>query len=89
MTKAPDRFSPAAREEAKLLAGAQTQLADSERSVARQQVLLDEIRRSGLRTVEAEASLARLEAAVIDRRAKLDALLENRAGARSTADEAG
>ena len=75
MPKKDDHFSTAAREEAKALAKAASHLADSERMIARQKVLLDEIRVNGLRTIEAESSLVRLEAAAADFRTQLDALV--------------
>ena len=75
MPKEDDRFSTAARDEAKALAKAEAHFADSERLIARQKVLLDEIRSNGLRTIEAESSLVRLEAAAADFRAQLDVLV--------------
>ena len=75
MTKTHNHFSTTAREEAKTLARAEAQVIDSERMIARQKVLLGEIRSSGLRTVEAESSLVRLEAASAEFRAQRDGLL--------------
>ena len=57
------RFSPAAREEIKRIGKAEADLIASERMIARQRVLLEEVRISGLSTIEVENSLARLEAA--------------------------
>ena len=74
MSKEDDRFSTTARDEAKALTKAKSHLADSERMIARQKVLLDEIRSDGLRTIEAESSLLRLEAAAADFRTQLDTL---------------
>ena len=68
----PDRFKQAGREEIKSLAKAEASVVESERRVARQTVLINELRAGGLATLEAERSLARLEAAVVEQRALRD-----------------
>ncbi len=75
MGKDDDRFSTAARGEAKALVRAEEQVADAERMIARQKILLEEIRSDGLRTTEAESSLVRLEAAAVAFKSQLDVLM--------------
>ena len=71
----PDRFKQAGREEIKSLAKAEASVVESERRVTRQTVLIEELRKDGLATLEAERSLARLEAAVLEQRALRDVVL--------------
>ena len=75
MSNENDRHGLDGRAEAKALAKAESLLADSERLVARQEILLEELRAAGLRTVEAESSLARLKVAAADFKMRLDTLL--------------
>ena len=70
-----DRFRQAGREEIKSLAKAEASVVESERRVTRQTVLITELRQGGLATLEAERSLARLEAAVVEQRALRDIVL--------------
>ena len=75
MPNEDNRFSTAARDEVKGLAKAEAHLADGERLIAPQRVLLGKIRSDGLRTIKAESSLVRLGAAAADFRTQLDALV--------------
>ncbi len=67
-----DRFRLAGREEMKYLAKAEALVVESERCVARQAFLITELRGDGLATLEAEKSLTRLEAVVLEQRANRD-----------------
>ncbi len=70
-----DRFKQSGRDEIKSLAKAEASVVESERRVARQMALIKELRADGLATLEAERSLTRLEAAVIEQRALRDVVL--------------
>ena len=58
--------------EAKNLTKAQTDLSEGERRIARQRVLIEELRASGLDVSEAEKSILRLEEGVKEWRAHRD-----------------
>ena len=78
MMRDHDPPSVTERNEAKLLALTRSQIVD-ETTVTRQRKLLDETQQTGLRTVEIEASLARWQVIVVERRASLEALLSEQA----------
>ena len=82
----PDRFKQSGREEIKLLAKAEASVVESERRVTRQTALIMELRSDGLATLEAEKSLLRLEAAVLEQRAQRDIVMQKAKDVGGTGD---